>query len=409
MAENISLERRRFLKQTSTGLAAIATAPFWLRQARASINERINIGMIGTGDRAGALLGEIISAKDSQNVQVTALCDVWKKNRESTAARVKSKFPEAPKECTRFEELLALKDIDAVVIATPDFSHGRILLAALAAGKDVYVEKPMTIDVTEANRALDLAREKSRVVQVGTQRRSEGNFRGAAEFIAGGALGKINRISGAMNVNSPRWARKFDDCRREDVDWEAYWLGRPTRSFDARMLRCWQLYRDCTNGIPGLWMTHYADAVHMLTGAKFPKHVTALGANLVWHDGREHGDTFHALLEYPEEFIFHWSMGLGNAQGIHFTIHGTKGTLDAEKWTFTPEGAKGGEGVTKITPGKGMGHIENWLRCLRTRERPNADIEFGHRHAVATIASAKAAESGRRQKWDAERRELIAA
>lgn len=407
MAQQIPLKRREFLRRTSVGTATLAAAPFFMARAKAAPNERINIGMIGTGDRAGALLQEITRAKGAQNVQVTAVCDVWRKNREGTAARVKSGFGESPKELTRYEELLALKEVDAVVIATPDFSHGRILGAALKAGKDVYVEKPMTIDVGEANKALDLARAKSLVVQVGTQRRSEGNFLGATEFIKTGALGQINRVSGAMNVNSPRWARRFDDCRAEDVDWEAYWLGKPPHSFDARKLRCWQLFRDTTNGIPGLWMTHYADAVHMLTGAKYPKQVTALGAQLVWHDGREHGDTFHALLEYPESFIFHWSMGLGNAQGIHFTLHGTKGTLDAEKWTFTPEGAKPGEGVAKISPGKGVGHIDNWLQCLRTRERPNADIEFGHRHAVATIMSAKAAETGKRQRWDGAKREIL--
>ena len=122
-----------------------------------------------------------------------------------------------------------------------------------------------------------------------------------------------------------------------DVDWPAFLLHLPARPFDARLLRRWQLYRETSNGLPGLWMTHFADAVHMLTGASYPSTAVALGGIYVWKDGREHTDTFHAILEYPEGFLFDWGMGLGNASGGHFTVHGTKATLDADRWTIQPE------------------------------------------------------------------------
>lgn len=394
------------------GAAAMMTAP-WLARSATGANERIRIGMIGTGDRASQLMKEILAAREKCNVDIVAVCDVWKVNREAAAGRVKQASGTEPRQFTRHAELLALKDVDAVVIATPDFSHGQILVAALEAGKDVYIEKPMTIDIASANRALDLARAKKRVVQAGTQRRSDGRFLAASKLVATGVLGKINRISGAMFVNAPRWMRPFDNCREADVDWEAFCLGgRIQRPFDARLLRCWQLFRDTTNGIPGLWMTHYADAVNFVTGATYPTSAVALGGTFVWQDGREHADTFHTLVAYPEGFLFDWGMGLGNSAGVHFNVHGTKGTLDLEKWTCSTEGAAGVKAaeaaITKVTAEPAVGHMENWLQCLRSREQPVADIQFGHQHAVTTIMVATAAETGRRQTWDAKKRELVA-
>ncbi|MBI3853927.1 MAG: Gfo/Idh/MocA family oxidoreductase [Verrucomicrobia bacterium] len=411
MNRNIPFNRRKFLKHISAGTAGIAAAP-WLARGAAGAKERLNLGLIGTGDRGSYLMKEIIAASGKCNVNITAVCDVWRKNREAAAAQVKQHFGREPKGFTRFGELLASPDVDAVVIATPDFSHGPILVAALEAGKDVYVEKPMTIDIATANQALDLARAKDRVVQAGTQHRSEGRYRSAAKFVATGALGKLSRITAAMAVNAPRWARKYDDCHEADVDWEAFCLGRIHRPFNPRLLRCWQLFRDTTNGIAGLWMTHYADSVHLITGSKYPANAVANGGIYVWRDGREHTDTFQALLEYPEGYLFDWGMFLGNSAGIHFTMHGTQGTLDLEAWSFSTEGAaevKVGEAkTTKLTVEPDVSHMENWLQCLRSRAKPNADIQFGHQHAVATIMAATALETGLRQKWDSAKRELVA-
>ena len=413
MNSDFSVTRRDFLKQTSVSAAALATST-WISRAQsgARANGRISIGMIGVGDRASSHVHELLALTEKQNVAITAVCDVWKKNREAAAATVARSCGREPRQFTRFNELLAWRDVDAVVIATPDFSHAPILIAAIEAGKDVYIEKPMTIDIAAANKALDLACANRRVVQAGTQRRSDGHFIAAAKCVGTGALGKLNRISAAMNVNQTRWMRRVDDCREADVDWEAFTLGTLKRSFDPRLLRCWQLFRDTSNGMPGLWMTHYADAVHMLTNAKYPSSAVSLGGNYVWKDGREHADTFHTLLEYPEGFLFDWSMGLGNSAGVHFTLHGTKGTLDAEKWTCSNDGAADAKpadiALTKISPERSVSHIENWLECLRSRARPNADIEFGHQHVVATVMAAVALETGRRQKWDPAKRELFA-
>ncbi len=365
--------------------------------------------MIGTGDRAQQLLKEIMALSDKQNVQVTAICDVWQKNLEGTAAKI-TKFGQ-PRKFTRFNELLRLKDIDAVVIATPDNSHAPILIAALQAGKDVYIEKPMCIDIPSANKALDLARANNRVVQVGTQRRSDGRFVAAGKELQGGVIGQINRASAAMCVNQARWARAYEDCKQSDVDWDAYLFDQRKKvAFDPKLHRRWQLYRNFTNGIPGLWMTHYADSINILTGSKYPSSAVAHGGKYVWKDDREHADTFQALVDFPEGFLFSWGMGLGNSAGLHYTIHGTQGTLDAENWTVSSEGGSGAKfEPRKIIPTPTQGHMENWLECLRSRKRPVADIEYGHQHTVTTVMCATAFETGRRQTYNPRKRTLDAA
>jgi predicted dehydrogenase len=401
------MNRRQFI-QNSSAAAALASIP-WVSRGQNSPNATINIGLIGTGDRMQqAHIPDILKLSAKHNVRITAICDVWKKNRDSAAARIKEKSGSEPRQFSRFDQLLQLKDIDAVVIATPDFSHGAILCAALEANKDVYIEKPMCIDVPSANRALDLARANKRIVQAGTQRRSDGHFIAATQELKTGILGQINRISAAMCVNSARWARGYQDCVEGDVDWEAYlFCEKEKRSFDAKLLRRWQLYRMSSNGMPGLWMTHYADSVHMLTGAKFPTSAVALGGKYVWRNDREHADTFHALLEYPEGFLFSWGMGLGNSAGIHYNVHGTQGTLDAEKWVINCDGGQKFEPKT-IPAVRGPSHMENWLECLRSRKTPNADIEYGHQHTVATVMAATAFETGLRQRYDPAKREIYA-
>jgi predicted dehydrogenase len=402
------MNRRTFLKQGSAGVAALG-AGVWIARGQASPNGRLGIGMIGVGTRGSDHLNDILRLADKHNVHVAAICDVWAKNRQAAVATVQQRTNQEPKQFSRFADLLALREVDAVIIATPDFSHAPILLAALKANKDVYVEKPMTLDIQSANEALDLARARQRIVQAGTQHRSEAPYRGAAKLLATGVLGHISRVSVAMNFNEARWARDYSDCQAADVDWDAYLLGLPKRSFDAKLLRRWHFYQECTNGLAGLWMTHYADAICLLTGAKYPSSAVAHGGIYVWKDGREHTDTFHALLDYPEGFLFDWAMGLANSAGTHFTVHGTKGTADCDKWTISPAG---GVNTTvqagPIPPDPGPSHMDNWLTCLRTRQLPNADIQFGHQHVVATVMAAAALHTGQRQKFDPVKRIMFA-
>lgn len=411
-----TISRRRFFARTSSGAAALGLTALAAQRAYGA-NERLSIGIIGTGGRGLQHMSELRKLAKKHNAEITAVCDVWKVNLRQAAAKVKDWFGKEPRQSSRFGELLALADIDAVVVATPDFAHTPVMIAALKAGKDVYVEKPMSLEVAAANEALDLARSEGRVVQVGTQYRSDGGYRAAAKVLATGVLGHISRVSASANFNHARWARSLGDCKESDVDWDAYLLNRPKRAFDPSLLRRWHFYREFTNGLSGLWMSHYVDTVHLLTGAKYPASAVAHGNIYVWKDGREHCDTFHALFDYPEGFLMDWGMGLANSAGTHFAIYGTTGTLDVgdnyvnpNTLTISPDGGAGDTKIEtrKITPEPSESHMGNWLECIRTRRRPNADIQYGHQHAIATIMAAAALHTGRRQKYDRAKREVRA-
>ncbi len=354
---------------------------------------------------------------------MTAVCDVWKVNLDQAVAQVDKAFGKQPRAFTRFADLLALNDVDAVTIATCDSAHTPIMIAALKAGKDVYVEKPMSLSVAEASEALDLARRNERVVQVGTQNRSNGVYWAARDLLGSGVLGKISRVTAARNFNHPRWARPYDDCKEKDVDWNAYLFNQPKQSFDPKLLRRWHLYKGFTNGLSGLWGCHYIDAMHIMTGAGYPRRATALGNVYVWQDGRQHEDVFHGLWDYPEGFMYDWGMSLTNGANNYWSVHGTEGTLAAEsgelgtrRWLLSKDGGdpkskvegRKIEGLPSTYNAGGMeaDHFANWIDCMRTRKRPTADIAFGHQHSVATIMAAAALHEGKTYTYDPEKRQI---
>ncbi len=434
------LARRSFLARAGAGAVMAGAGALASRRALGA-NERISIGVVGCGGRGSALMSQVASLAKKHNVEITAVCDVWRPNLRNATARLKKAFGKEPRQFTRFPELVALADLDAVIIATPDYAHTPVMIAALEANKDVYVEKPMSLEIPLANKALDLARANKRVVQVGTQRRSEGRWHAAHKELATGILGNITLIDSA-NHFSPhaRWARGYANCKKEDVDWGAFLFNRPMRPFDPKLLRRWHHFKEFTNGLSGLWMAHLVDALHMIMGATYPRTAVGHGGIYQWRDGREHSDLFRALLDYPtgplspNGFMYTWSMCLNNGAGSHYTIHGTNGTVDMygtlvrkqkiydangkavtknvalDSQTLTPMGGVRGSKVqvTRLPGGKNVNHMENWLECLRSRKRPNADIQYGHQHAVATIMAAAALHQGRRMVYDPEKREMRA-
>jgi predicted dehydrogenase len=392
--------RRGFLATTSGAAAALATTAAVSRAAPGA-NDRLSIGMIGVGGRGTSLMESVLKLSETHNVDVTALCDVWQVNLNQAAEIVKKASGKPPRTFTRFGELLALDDVDAVMIATPDFGHTPIMIEALKAGKDVYVEKPMAMEISLADQALKLARDKKAVVQVGTQRRSEGKWKAAGKAVADGVVGKVTRVSAGVYFNQDRWKRNYDDCKEKDVDWDAYLFNRPKRSFDPKLLRRWHLYYLCTNGLSGLWMSHYVDALNIVMGSTYPKSAYAHGGTYYWPE-RETEDVFHALIDYPEGFLFEWGMGLTNGSGGGFNVCGRKGTLNVETLTLSGSGMPTdnqilGKRVGDVPPNQH--HQANWIECIRSRNKPNADIEYGHQHSVATILAAVAMKTGERQTY----------
>jgi len=392
-----TLSRRTFLS------AAAASYP------AAGANDRLSIGIIGAGNRGQALLRDVEKCS-ALNVAVTAVCDVYKPNRERAAATVAKAWGQPPRTTVDYRELLAWKDVDAVLIAVPDFGHSRILQHSVEAGKDAYCEKPMGVDFAEAKSAWQAVKSRKQVVQIGTQRRSDPHFVAAAKLVRSGVLGQITRIDIAANFQEPRWRRDYTHIPASDVAWEQFRLHRPQKPFDARGFREWQLFRDYTNGIAGLWMCHFIDTVAWFMEDPYPAGAVANGGVYLWKDGRDTSDVFHALLDYPKGFLVSFAMSLTNEAGNRNFWFGTRGTLDADAWTLSGAGSKRPDRIEapiKIDPEPVTSHMQNFLECVRSRQTPRASVDAGFSHAVACVMAGKALEAGRRVRFDPERLELI--
>lgn len=389
---------------TRRAFVAAASVPVW------GANERISIGMIGTGSRGRAHLNDLAELRAKHNATITAVCDVYRPNREHAAGYVKARFGDEPRQFTDYRELLAQAGVDAVVIAAPDFTHSPMLKAAVEAGKDVYCEKPMGTDFAEAKAAYLAVKKSPRVVQIGTQRRSEGKYVAAAKLVHSGALGQITRIDINANFQEPRWRRDYTQVKEADVAWDDFHMHRPRPPYDARRLREWQLFRDYTNGIPGLWMSHFSDCVVWFMQDPYPATAVANGGVFLWKDGRETQDVFQAVLTYPKSFVYSFAMSLTSEAGNRQLWIGTKGTLDTEIFIASGAGSRRPDKLEReirLEAEPVSSHMENWLECLRSRQTPRCDVQAGFSHAVAGCMAAVSYETGRRVGFDAARLELV--
>lgn len=392
---------------TRRGFAAATLASAGLRAHAA--NDRIQIGVIGAGGRGSELMRQVAQAKTSAAV-ITAICDVYRPNREKAAEFVAQTWKVKPRLTADYRELLTWRDVDAVIIAAPDFTHAVMLKDAVEAGKDAYCEKPLGVDVAEARAAYLAVRNSDRVVQIGTQRRSEPRMIGAARLVRSGVLGQVTRVEFSVNFQEPRWRRDYTHIRPEDVAWPQFLMHRPSRPFDARRFREWQLFRDYTNGIAGLWMSHFIDLVHWFLEDPYPAGAVANGGVFLWKDGRETSDVFHALLDYPRGFLVSFAMSLTNAARNRNLWFGTRGTLDLDATKITGEGSRMPDRILQEieVPAEPVdSHMENFLECVRTRGTPRADIQAGFSHAVACCMAALALDHGRKVRFDRDRLEII--
>ncbi|MBI3119693.1 MAG: Gfo/Idh/MocA family oxidoreductase, partial [Candidatus Hydrogenedentes bacterium] len=214
-------------------MAASAAAALYAGGAGAQgVNERIGIAVIGCGGRGSHHLNELVPRRDELQVEIVALCDVWQKHLQATADWVETETGKRPKTFARFQEVLNLPEVDAVVITTPDFAHTPILIEASNAKKQVFVEKPMSINIEEAVQAVDTVEANKTICQVGTQHRSEGEHIAAARQFQTGILGTLIKAHCTYNDNRARWIRDFSEVREADVDWEKFRMHLPKAPFD---------------------------------------------------------------------------------------------------------------------------------------------------------------------------------
>ncbi len=272
--------RRTFLQSASVGATALAS-PRAARGRIAGSNDRISIGIIGCGERGlNAHMTAVGEHSETQNLEITAVCDPWNRRRERAAAKVKELYGRAPHLCVSHCDLLALEDVDAVMIASPDHVHTAQIEAAARAGKDIYCEKPLGMEIDKLKSACDAVREAGVVFQAGTQLRSFPSMTGCRELYRTGVLGAVSRIEQCRNSSRPYWYNYLREARPEDVAWEEFLGGRPKRPFSADQFTGWYGYLDFAGGPVPTLGSHFVDLVHYITGAIFPTSAVCQGGTV---------------------------------------------------------------------------------------------------------------------------------
>ncbi|HZH71659.1 MAG TPA: Gfo/Idh/MocA family oxidoreductase [Mariniphaga sp.] len=416
-----NLDRRKFIKNSTILTAGVGIMPHSLtvlKKGRAiGANDRIRIGIIGCGSRGNRVyMDGIHKHTEKMNVEIVAICDPWKVSREQANLKVKEWYGRDARLVSSYRDLLELDNIDAVMIASPDHLHTTHLEAAAQAGKHIYVEKPLAMDMDRLIRAVDAVKKAGVVVQVGTQLRSLPGIIGAKELISQGKLGQLSRVEECRNSQRPYWYSYLRDVKEEDVDWKEFLADRPYRPFRPDIYSAWYGYYDFSHGpIPNLG-AHFIDIVHFVTGATFPESCVCLGGTFTWKDEHQFTapDCIQATWIYPEGFLVSSSNNLGNGNGSVRNFYGDKGTLQMPNWgkpTYNDEAAPRKDGSINgehaVTPIDTPDHFLDWLQCIRDNKTPIAPIEAGYQHAVAVLMAMKSYETGRRIGYDQKKRKLI--
>jgi predicted dehydrogenase len=335
--------------------------------------------------------------------------------------------------------LYSAKGIDAVFISTADFQHALHTIEAVKAGCDTYTEKPLA-ETMEDNRAvLKAVKDSGKIVQIGSQRRSGENYWAADEFIKSGKFGDIKMVELMWNVNQPgRWRRPelTSILKESDIDWKRFLMNRPADKFDPRKYLEYRLFWPYSSGIPGQWMSHQIDTVHWFSGLSHPNSVVANGGIYQWKDGRVNADTMTVVFDYGKadkgfqvQFTSRFSNAAGGTKEIYYS---NGGELNLDTNTISPNGGlrereakamglqanllptmkiEGAKVATDADTGGDVltfNHVKNWMECVRSRKTPNAPIEAGYQHSIATIMSNAAYRTGQRVTFDEKTQEVMA-
>jgi predicted dehydrogenase len=414
--------RRTFLKTTAAGAAAFAVPAVQARGA----NERLTVGLIGCGNRGRTIAAEVMKLGH----RIAAMADIADFRLDSAvgfiakkvAAEAKVEDPwesREPKFYADYKALLERKDLDAVIIATPDHHHKDMLVAAMQAEKHAYIEKPLTKSIDEGNEMIEAVRKAGKIVQVGNQRHSGSHWAEAARAVQARSFGQLV------------WAKVWD-CRNwlkrdpfappkdfkyspEKLDWKAFLGAAPKRPFDPLRYWSWRWYWDYAGGLMTDIGAHQLDIVQWLGGADVPKSAVANGG--VYHFKKwETPDVVHGVWDYGKYAATFAVEFVNGADGVGAAFYGTRQTLlcDAD-----PGGTiRLYDTIDKITPGmkpvqewkvvnETPLHVQNWVDCVKSRDEPNSPIELGHRVILAAHLANLSYRTGKKIFWDADRNEVI--
>ncbi len=388
------MQRRTFLLSTAASASRLAGA-----------NERIRGAIIGSGGR-----GRYLTANFKElGVEMAAVCDVYEPNLQKGLQAAST----GAKAYDNYKRVLEDPGIDVVVIATPDHWHAQMVIDAVEAGKDVYVEKPMTHNIDDGFRVIEAVRRTKRVVQVGMQRRSFDLFQEGKALMD--RLGDV-RLVNAWWLNNQKGLSQAQLAGK--LDWNQ-WLGSaPRHHMDATRFFNWYYFWDYSGGLMVGQAAHVIDAIHWFMNSSYPLAVTCAGGR-VNLEGAEVPETTSMAIEYPENYLAVFTVGY---KAMHYApandqmkqFHGSKARLDMgrESYAIYPQSdaAEMFPSVEKKQPGSFEGatraHIRNFMECVRSRRDPNATVEMGQQTSVVLAMAIEALRTGRRMKWNAAARKV---
>lgn len=398
--------RRNFIGNMATGLAGTLAAPNVL-----GAHNRVRFGIIGAGARGAELLRDALACA---NTECTGVADIYSRRLEE--ARL---IAPAARQHADYRSLLEDPAVDAVLIATPQHLHAAHFIAALDAGKHVYLEKTMafTVEHAKAMRAAVERAGANRAIQIGHQFNSSGHAADAARFLQPDLMGKITFIQARMYRNTPhgkpQWARPvYPDMTPENIAWQSFLGDAPESPFDAHRFVNWRYYWDYSGGSVFENMSHQLAFWYQAIGLKIPRAVTMTGGIYLWKDGREVPDTMSVAMEHEEELLYTWDCGFGNERlSVTEDVMGTSGTISRTPQTirYTPEkknrpGANEMAGVTRSDP---KAHMQNFLDAIRSNHETNCPFELGYRVAVACRMAVESYRRQRTVRWDPIREEIV--
>ncbi|MFP4499662.1 MAG: Gfo/Idh/MocA family protein [Candidatus Hydrogenedentota bacterium] len=397
------VNRRQFLERAALG-AFCAAAPRVASAARVGPSDAVRVAVIGNGGMGSRHI-EALAA--NPECRITALCDVAVSRYMRAIDIVEDIAGYKPPGFQDFRRVLDRDDVDAIFVATPDNWHPLMSILGCRAGKDVYVEKPACMTVEEGRAMVTAARRYGRVVQLGTQQRSMPVFQKAMNVVHSGRIGQVCTATAWVGTNGPLVGETVEDVPK-GLDWDL-WLGpAPWAPFSKERFGSWMAWHDYARGGELTnWGVHLMDILHWGIGQDKPLSVQAIGGCYRGNAGAQNYETIEAIFEYPGCNVTweqrHTNLPGGKSYGIRF--HGTEGALYVDRGTFLvkPEGAGIPEFIGE--PEKSWAntdHHNNFFHCVRTRERPVADIEQGFRSTLAPLIAGIALKTRRKLEWDGE-------
>ena len=409
-----TITRRQFAKGAAAVGMGIAARPADSRVQGA--NGRIRLGFIGTANRGGQL---ITAALPSADMEIVALCDVHRSAMDKQAARLPNKVDLY----ADYRKMLERKDIDAVVIATPDHWHAIQMIDSVEAGKDVFQEKPLSMTIHEGRKMVEAARRTNRIVQVGLHRRSSTLYPQLQRLVQSDVIGKVTvaRAYRLSNMWPAGIGKSPDQNPPADLDWDA-WLGpRPKRAYRPTIapykFRWWQAYSSQAAN----WGVHYFDVIRWMLGDSAPVSVCAMGGKFAVDDDRDIPDTMEITVELSSGRLL--VFGQYEASGYpafpkgEFELRGTKGVVYADDKSFEVLPEKGGQFQSpdprlkpQIVPSQDKNldylHMRNFLDCVKSRQTPNCDVEEGHKSTIFALLANISLATRSRIEWDPARERI---